>query len=170
MIFWLVLQLEISYKVCNILKDFWFLVEDFWKIIIFFQGEKYLSFHNSSFPLRYFLNVKWQGHSLTHPLVYKHNGEYEKCTRGKNKMKTNNLQNVKLVYACVQGPYRGGDFYHIIKFPSIIGEKYTRAPYNLKIWDPQPQLPLWGRYPTNFLDLSCLQFLQRSLQGPYPQH
>jgi hypothetical protein len=28
---------------------------------------KYLSFHNSSFALRYF-QCKWQGHSMTHPL------------------------------------------------------------------------------------------------------
>ncbi len=34
---------------------------------------KYLSFHNSSFALRYFLKkCKWQGHSVTHPLFYLH--------------------------------------------------------------------------------------------------
>jgi hypothetical protein len=31
---------------------------------------KYLSFHNSSFALKYFKKCKWQGHSVTHPLVY----------------------------------------------------------------------------------------------------
>jgi hypothetical protein len=29
---------------------------------------KYLSFHNFSFTLIYFLNVKWQGHNVTHPM------------------------------------------------------------------------------------------------------
>jgi hypothetical protein len=29
---------------------------------------KYLSFHNSSFALRYLFNAKWQGCSVTHPL------------------------------------------------------------------------------------------------------
>ncbi len=38
MIFWLVLNLEISFRVNNILKDFWFLLEDFLKII-FLHGE-----------------------------------------------------------------------------------------------------------------------------------
>jgi hypothetical protein len=38
MIFWLVLKVEISYKSYNILKDFDFLLEDFWKII-FLHGE-----------------------------------------------------------------------------------------------------------------------------------
>ncbi len=36
MILWLVLKLEISYRVIIIyLEGFWFLLEDFWKIIIF---------------------------------------------------------------------------------------------------------------------------------------
>jgi hypothetical protein len=33
MIFWLVLNLEISYRGCNILEGFWFFSEDFLKII-----------------------------------------------------------------------------------------------------------------------------------------
>jgi hypothetical protein len=37
MIFWLVLKLEISYKSYDILKDFWFLIKDFFlKIFKFF--------------------------------------------------------------------------------------------------------------------------------------
>ncbi len=48
---------------------FWFLLEDFLKIRCIFCMVKYLSFHNSSLALRYsFLNVKWQGQSVTHPL------------------------------------------------------------------------------------------------------
>ncbi len=35
--------------------------------IIFFCMVKYFSFHNSSFALRF--QCKWQGHSLTHPLL-----------------------------------------------------------------------------------------------------
>jgi hypothetical protein len=32
---------------------------------------KYLSFHNSSFALRfYFIYYKWQGHGATHPLFW----------------------------------------------------------------------------------------------------
>jgi hypothetical protein len=31
---------------------------------------KYLSFHNSSFALRYFFYCKWQGHGVTHPLFW----------------------------------------------------------------------------------------------------
>ncbi len=38
MIFWLVLKLEISYQSYNILEGFWFLLEDFLKII-FLRGE-----------------------------------------------------------------------------------------------------------------------------------
>jgi hypothetical protein len=39
MIFWLVLELEISYKSYNNLKRFWvFFLEDFWKMI-FLDGE-----------------------------------------------------------------------------------------------------------------------------------
>jgi hypothetical protein len=38
------------FTICNdLLKDFWFLLEDFFEDYIF------LSFHNSSFALRYFL-------------------------------------------------------------------------------------------------------------------
>jgi hypothetical protein len=37
--------------------------------IIFLNGDIYLSFHNSSFALRYFfLKCKWQGHNVTHPM------------------------------------------------------------------------------------------------------
>jgi hypothetical protein len=49
-----------------------------WRMLVSFSGlflgrlcfymVKYLSFHNSSFALRYFLKCKWQGHSVTHPL------------------------------------------------------------------------------------------------------
>jgi hypothetical protein len=52
MIFWLVLELEISYRrliACRI----WFLVEGFFKI--YFCMMKYLSFHYSSLAVRYFL-------------------------------------------------------------------------------------------------------------------
>jgi hypothetical protein len=39
MFFWLLLKLEISYRVYNnILKDFGFFLEDFWKIV-FLDGE-----------------------------------------------------------------------------------------------------------------------------------
>jgi hypothetical protein len=31
---------------------------------------KYLSSHNSSFALKYYLKCKWQGNSVTHPLAY----------------------------------------------------------------------------------------------------
>ncbi len=53
MIFWLVLKLEISYRVIiswRILVSF---RNFFWKL--YFCMVKYLKFHNSSFPLRYFL-------------------------------------------------------------------------------------------------------------------
>jgi len=63
-----VLKLEISVK---------FIVS--WKILVSFRGVfwrwiyfcmvKYLSFHNSSFALRYSFWCKWQGHNLTHPLL-----------------------------------------------------------------------------------------------------
>jgi hypothetical protein len=62
MIFWLLLKLEISYRVMKILVSF---TGFFLKITIYFCMVKYLSLHNSSFALRYFL--KWQGHSATHP-------------------------------------------------------------------------------------------------------
>jgi hypothetical protein len=57
MIFWLVLKLEISYRVIIYLEGFWFLLEDFLKLGIFFCMVKYLSLHNSSFALRSFFNV-----------------------------------------------------------------------------------------------------------------
>jgi hypothetical protein len=38
MIVWLVLKLEISFRVNNILKDFWFRLEDFLRIM-FLHGE-----------------------------------------------------------------------------------------------------------------------------------
>jgi hypothetical protein len=56
MIFWLVLKLEISYRVIIYLEGFWFPLEDFLKIKYIFAMMKYLSFHNSSsFALRSFL-------------------------------------------------------------------------------------------------------------------
>jgi hypothetical protein len=39
MIFWLVLKLEISYRVIISLEGFWFLLEDFFLKIIFWHGE-----------------------------------------------------------------------------------------------------------------------------------
>jgi hypothetical protein len=53
MLFWLVLKLEISYRVMIILKDFGFFQSIFLKII-YFCMVNYLNFHNSSFALRYF--------------------------------------------------------------------------------------------------------------------
>jgi len=41
MIFWFVLKLEISYRVMYCLEGFWFLLEDFWKIV-FLHGEIYI--------------------------------------------------------------------------------------------------------------------------------
>ncbi len=68
MIFWLVFKLEISY---NILKDFGFVQTTFLEDYIFAMV-KYLSFHNSSFALRYYFNVNGKGHSVTDtPLVLK---------------------------------------------------------------------------------------------------
>jgi hypothetical protein len=57
MIFWLVLKLEFSYRVIiNILKDFGFFFRGFfWRLYNFCIGEFFLSLHNSSFVLRYFL-------------------------------------------------------------------------------------------------------------------
>ncbi len=40
MIFWLVLKLEINYMVVLYIEGFWFLLEDFLKII-FWHGEKF---------------------------------------------------------------------------------------------------------------------------------
>jgi hypothetical protein len=51
MVFWLVLKLEISYRVINILKDFWFLFEDLLKII-FLHGEIF------EFPYIFFFHIK----------------------------------------------------------------------------------------------------------------
>jgi hypothetical protein len=45
------------------LKDFGFFQRIFWRFGVFFCMLKYLSFHNSSFALRYFLKCKWQGHT-----------------------------------------------------------------------------------------------------------
>jgi hypothetical protein len=41
MTFWLVLKLEISYRVMYYLEVFWFLLEDFWNIV-FLHGEIYI--------------------------------------------------------------------------------------------------------------------------------
>jgi hypothetical protein len=57
MIFWLVLKLEISYRVViswKILVSFRGFFEDYY---YYFCMVKYLSFHNSSFSVRYFFNV-----------------------------------------------------------------------------------------------------------------
>jgi hypothetical protein len=56
MIFWLVLKLEISYYrvIICILKDFGVYLEAFFERL-YFCMVKYLSSHNSSFVLRYFL-------------------------------------------------------------------------------------------------------------------
>jgi hypothetical protein len=54
MIFWLVLRLEISYRVIISLKDFSFFGRIFFEDYVF-AWVKYLSFHNSSFALRCFL-------------------------------------------------------------------------------------------------------------------
>ncbi len=52
-----------------------------------------------------------------------------------------------------------------MKFPSIIGEKCTRAPYNLKFWDPppSPNCPSEENSPQKFWTCVGLQFLQCSL-------
>jgi hypothetical protein len=57
---WLVLKLEISYNrviIINILKDFGFFILRgfFLKIMFVVYWWKYLSFHHSSFALRYLL-------------------------------------------------------------------------------------------------------------------
>ncbi len=45
----------------------------------------------------------------------------------------------------------------IMKFPSIIGEKCTRAPYNLKFWDPpSPNCPSEENSPQKFW--TCVVF------------
>jgi len=53
MIFWLVLKLERLVLELYYLEGFWFFSEDF-LTITFLHGKKYLSFHNSSFALKYF--------------------------------------------------------------------------------------------------------------------
>jgi len=53
MIFWLVLKLEISYRVIISWKYFGFFKRIFWRL--YFCMVKYLSFHISSFALRYIL-------------------------------------------------------------------------------------------------------------------
>jgi len=53
--FWLVLKQEISYRVINILKYFWFLLEDFFgRFIIFLHGESFPYFF---FCLKTLFNV-----------------------------------------------------------------------------------------------------------------
>jgi hypothetical protein len=56
MIFWLVLKLKISYRSYDILKDFGFLVENFFDEYIYCMV-KYLNFHHSSFAIRYLFIV-----------------------------------------------------------------------------------------------------------------
>jgi hypothetical protein len=51
MTFWLMLKLEISYRTINILKDLGFFKRIFLRL--YFCMVKHLSFHNSSFVLRY---------------------------------------------------------------------------------------------------------------------
>ncbi len=67
MIFWLVLELKISYNRVIIIS---------WRILVSFRGifgrlyfcmVKYLSFLNSSFALK---NTFWQGPNVTHHLLY----------------------------------------------------------------------------------------------------
>ncbi len=53
MIFWLVLKLEISYRVTISWRIFGFFERIFWRL--YFCMMKYLSFHNSSFVLLYLL-------------------------------------------------------------------------------------------------------------------
>jgi len=74
MTFWLVLKLEISYRVMI-----------FWRILVFFLGRgffwrlyfcmvQYLSFRNPSFCLKIILKrknkEKWQGHNVIHPPLF----------------------------------------------------------------------------------------------------
>jgi hypothetical protein len=63
-IFWLVLKLEISYRI--IIS--WRILASFSRITwgLYFFMVKYLSFHNSSFAFRYFFKSKWQGHTVRH--------------------------------------------------------------------------------------------------------
>jgi len=56
MIFWLVLELEISY---NILKHF--------LKLIFLHGETF-EFPKFFFSLMIYLKCKWEGHNVSHPL------------------------------------------------------------------------------------------------------
>jgi hypothetical protein len=57
MMFWLVLKLEIRLVIIELyyLEGFWFSCRGFLEDYIIFVMVKYLSFHNSSFALRYFL-------------------------------------------------------------------------------------------------------------------
>jgi hypothetical protein len=54
MAFWLGLKLEISYRVIIYLEGFWFLLEDFWKIIVL-HAEIFECLNYSYFSLRYFV-------------------------------------------------------------------------------------------------------------------
>jgi hypothetical protein len=66
MMCWLVLKLEINYRVIvswRILVSFRGILEDY-----IFCMVKYLRFHKSSFAFRYF-KCKWQDHSVTHRLL-----------------------------------------------------------------------------------------------------
>ncbi len=55
---------ELLYYLEGFLVSFRGFFEDY-----IFAWWNYLSFHNSSFALRIFFNVKWQGHIVTHPLL-----------------------------------------------------------------------------------------------------
>jgi hypothetical protein len=69
MMFWLVLKLKISYRSYDILKDFGFLVENFFEEYIFLHGE---IFEFSSFFVcnKILVYCKWEGDSVTHLLVF----------------------------------------------------------------------------------------------------
>jgi hypothetical protein len=50
---------------------FFFLEDFFWKINNFLRGEIFEFFsNNSSFALRYFINVDGKAHNVTQPLCY----------------------------------------------------------------------------------------------------
>jgi hypothetical protein len=52
MIFWLVLKLEISYRVIISLEGFWFLLRGSFEHYVFLHGQVFeFHFHNSSFAL-----------------------------------------------------------------------------------------------------------------------
>jgi len=67
--FWLVLKLEINYRVMiswRILVSLW----GFYFLRLYFRMVKYLNFHNYSFALRYFLKVNGKATQCDTPLVF----------------------------------------------------------------------------------------------------